>query len=112
MGCAAGGASTVYPAHFPNAEVHAVDLGASMLRYAHARAESIGVPVHFHQRDARRAGFADGSFDLILGHNLFQEIPDAKGRQVAPASLRLVSAGGFGNHTGWSLLLAGTGYGG
>src|SRR3546814_2636264 len=26
MGCAAGGASTVYPAHFPNAEVHAVDL--------------------------------------------------------------------------------------
>src|SRR3546814_1978974 len=50
MGCAAGGASTVYPAHFPHAEVHAVDLGASMLRYAHARAESIGVPVHFHQR--------------------------------------------------------------
>src|SRR3546814_18173281 len=54
MGFAAGGASTVYPAHFPNAEVHAVDLGASMLRYAQARAESIGVPVHFHQRDAGR----------------------------------------------------------
>src|SRR3546814_21124992 len=54
MGCAAGGASTVYPAHFPNAEVHAVDLGTSMLRYDHARAESIGVPLHFHQRAAGR----------------------------------------------------------
>src|SRR5690606_31333154 len=38
MGCSAGGASTVYAEAFPDAEVHAIDLGADMLRYAHARA--------------------------------------------------------------------------
>lgn len=107
LGCAAGGASTVYPEHFPNAEVHAIDLGSSMLRYAHARAESIGVPVHFHQRDAGNAGFADGSFDLIVSHNLFHEISDEKRRAVAAETYRLLAPGGLAIHQDVDLLFRG-----
>src|SRR3546814_10264357 len=78
-----------------------------MLRYAHARAESIGVPVHFHQRDAGRAGFADGSFDLIVSHNLFHEISDAKRREVAAETLRLLAPGGLAIHQDVDLLFRG-----
>lgn len=107
MGCSAGGASTVYPAQFPNAEMHAVDLGSSMLRYAHTRAESIGVPVHFHQMDAGRTGFPDGHFDLIISHNLFHEISDEKRRDIAMETLRLLAPGGIAIHQDVDLLFRG-----
>lgn len=107
MGCAAGGASSVYPQHFPEAEVHAVDLGSSMLRYAHARAESIGVPVHFHQRDAADTGFTDGSFDLIVSHNLFHEISDEKRQRIAAETFRLLAPGGLAIHQDVDLLFRG-----
>ena len=31
-----------------------------MLRYGHARAESMGVPIHFSQQDAEHTNFEDG----------------------------------------------------
>ena len=43
-----------------------VDVGASQLRYAHARAAHCGVPVHFRQGDALDAPYPDQSFDLVF----------------------------------------------
>jgi len=98
IGCSAGAASAAYAAHWPDTEVHAVDLGAAMLRYAHARAESLGVGVHFHQMDASAMGFADESFDLVVSHNLMHEIGEAKRRAMFRESLRLVRPGGIVIH--------------
>ncbi|MDA5192912.1 class I SAM-dependent methyltransferase [Govanella unica] len=98
MGCSAGGASTSYPEAFPDAEVHAIDLGSSMLRYAHARAESMGAPVHFHQMDAGKTRFPDGHFDLIVSHNMLHEISDAKRQEMARETLRLLAPGGIALH--------------
>lgn len=98
MGCSAGGASTVYPGEFPETEVHAVDLGASMLRYAHARAEALGAPVHFHQMDAGNTSFPDGHFDFIVSHNLLHEISDEKRKEIARETLRLLAPGGIAIH--------------
>jgi SAM-dependent methyltransferase len=98
LGCSAGGASVAYAASFPDAEVHAVDAGPAMLRYAHARAEAMGLAVHFHQMDVRQLGFADASFDLIVSHNLMHEISTPTMARLFAESRRLLRAGGVAIH--------------
>lgn len=110
MGCSAGGASTSYPVAFPDAEVHAIDLGSSMLRYAHARAESLGVAVHFHQMDATRTSFPDGYFDLVLSHNMLHEISSETRRAVARESLRLLAPDGLCIHQDIALFIGRSDY--
>jgi ubiquinone/menaquinone biosynthesis C-methylase UbiE len=98
IGCSAGSASAAYADHFPDAEVHAVDIGAAMLRYAHARAESLGVAVHFHQMDASSLAFDDGTFDLVVSHNLMHEIGAEKRRAMMKEAFRVVRPGGVVIH--------------
>jgi len=98
MGCSAGGASTVYPEAFPEAQVYACDQGASMLRYAHTRAEAMGVAVHYVQADAAHTPFPDGYFDLIISHNMFHEISTAKRKEVAAGTMRLLAPGRIASH--------------
>lgn len=95
LGCSAGAASAAYAAEFPDAEVHALDIGAGMLRYAHARAEALGVPVTFHQMDAAKLGFPDASFDLVVSHNLLHEIGSNKRRQSMAEAYRVLRPGGL-----------------
>ncbi|QNQ08599.1 class I SAM-dependent methyltransferase [Sphingomonas alpina] len=98
LGCSAGAASAAYAATYPDADVHAVDIGAGMLRYAHARAESLGVAVHFHQMDASALSFADNSFDLVVSHNLLHEIGAEKRRGMIREAARVVRPGGIVIH--------------
>lgn len=98
MGCSAGSASVPYAEAFPEAEVHAIDVGSGMLRYAHARAESLGVAVHFHQMDVARTRFENESFDLIVSHNLMHEISAPTRRGMLRESRRLLRPGGVCVH--------------
>jgi SAM-dependent methyltransferase len=98
LGCSAGGASVAYAASFPQAEVHAVDAGPAILRYAHARAEALGVAVQFHQMDVSRMKFADASFDLVVSHNLMHEISRETLAGVFAESRRLLRPGGIAIH--------------
>lgn len=98
IGCSAGAASAAYSATYPEAEVHAIDIGAGMLRYAHARAESLGVAVHYHQMDASKLAFADDSFDLVVSHNLLHEIGAEKRRAMIAEAARVVRPGGVVIH--------------
>ncbi|MDX1515724.1 MAG: class I SAM-dependent methyltransferase [Woeseiaceae bacterium] len=98
MGCSAGAQSTDYPAAFPDAEFHAIDLSPGMLRYAHARAELLGSAVHFHQQDAGNTKFPDGYFDLIVSHNLFHETAASHMPAIAKESFRLLRPGGVCLH--------------
>ncbi|MEY3975677.1 MAG: hypothetical protein RLZZ33_732 [Pseudomonadota bacterium] len=98
MGCSAGSASVPYALAFPTAEVHAIDVGAGMLRYAHARAEALGAAVHFHQMDASATTFHDQYFDLIVSHNVMHEISDATRRGMFRESRRLLRPGGVCIH--------------
>jgi len=65
IGCTAGGSTGGLAMMFPDAEVHAIDVGAALLRYAHARAQSLGLAIHFHQMSGEALTFAEGSFDLV-----------------------------------------------
>jgi SAM-dependent methyltransferase len=98
MACAAGASSTPYAEAFPNAEIHAIDVAPGLLRYAHARAEALGVAVHFHQRDAADTGFADGSFDLVVSHNAMHEMSQDTSRAMFRESFRLLKPGGICVH--------------
>ncbi len=107
LGCSAGSASVPYALEFPDAEVHAIDVGAGMLRYAHARAEALGAAVHFHQRDCTDTGFPDGYFDLIVSHNLMHESPDSTRRAMLRETWRLLAPGGIFVHQDVPLRFAG-----
>jgi SAM-dependent methyltransferase len=107
MGCSAGGAAASYAHAFPDAEVHAIDLGVSMLRYASARAEALGQRVHFHQMDAANTSFPDGHFDFVVSHNLFHEVSTATRQSVARESFRLLKPGGVAVHQDVDLLFRG-----
>jgi SAM-dependent methyltransferase len=94
LGC--GPAYKAYPVvdAFPQADHHAVDLAAPMLRYAHHRAASHGKAIHFHQMNAESLGFDDNQFDLVFCKLLLHEVPeDAVSRIVAEAA-RVLKPGG------------------
>lgn len=98
MACSAGSSSVPYALAWPEAEVHAIDVGAGMLRYAHARAEALGARVHFHQRDVGATGFADGSFDLVVSHNAMHEMSQVTQAAMFRESWRLLAPGGVCVH--------------
>jgi len=60
---------------FPQAEVHAIDVSAAVLRYGHGRAESLGFPVHFHQMDATELRFPPEYFDVVFSSMFLHELP-------------------------------------
>lgn len=98
MGCGIGTSTVPAATAFPDAEVHGVDVGASMLRYAHARAEHLGVAVHFSQQSAESTDFADGSFDLVFSCVLFHETSQSAMMNILAESRRLLRPGGLAVH--------------
>ncbi|MDF5710748.1 MAG: class I SAM-dependent methyltransferase [Nostoc sp. S4] len=98
MGCSVGHSTLPYVDGYPDAEVHAIDISAPMLRYAHARAESLGKRVYFSQQNAEQTNFPDESFDLVVSHILLHEIPPPAVRKVMQESYRLLAPGGMMLH--------------
>lgn len=98
MGCSAGAQSVDYPQAFPDAEFHALDLSAAMLRFAHVRAEALGAKVHFHQADAAATHFPDGYFDLVISHNMLHETAAEHVPAVLRECWRLLAPGGVCLH--------------
>ena len=98
MGCTSGNSTLPYVEAFPEAEVHAIDLGAPVLRYAHARAELLGRAVHFSQQNAECTDFGDASFDLIVSHIVIHEIAPAALRRTLAECRRLLAPGGLMVH--------------
>lgn len=98
LGCTVGHSTLAWADAFPSTEVHAVDVSAACLRYAHGRAESLGHAVHFSQQNAERTNFADASFDLVVSHILFHETSTKAVANVLRESLRLLKPGGIMLH--------------
>jgi SAM-dependent methyltransferase len=98
MGCTVGHSTLGYVDAFPDAEVYAIDVGAPVLRYAHARAQSLGKTVHFSQQNAECTDFEDGFFDLIVSHILVHETSNAAIRRIMQECNRLLAPGGLVVH--------------
>lgn len=98
MGCSVGHSTLPYVEAFPDAEVYGLDVGAPMLRYAHARAESLGKAVHYVQGNAEATDFPEGHFDLVVSHLLMHECPLPTIRLIFRESHRLLAPGGIMLH--------------
>lgn len=74
LGCTVGHNVVPLAQAFPEAEVIGIDVGAPTLRYAHARARSLGVEnLTFRQANAQDLGYSDGHFDLITSAMYWHE---------------------------------------
>jgi SAM-dependent methyltransferase len=98
MGCAIGNSTLVWARDFPKAEVHGIDVGAPVLRYAHARAQALGVPAHFSQQNAEHTSFQAGSFDLVISHIMLHETSKSALVNVLRECHRLLRPGGLMLH--------------
>ena len=98
LGCTVGHSTLPYVDAFPDAQVYAIDVGAPVLRYAHARAEALGKRVHFSQQNAETTNFPDGHFDLIASHILVHETSHAAVRRIMRECYRLLTPGGVVIH--------------
>jgi len=86
IGCGAGAPMLPWAEAFPGAELHGVDVGAPLLRFAHLHAERLGVAMHFRQADAADTGYPDAHFDVVLAQIMFHETS----ARAVPAILREV----------------------
>ncbi len=98
MGCAIGNATLVWARAFPGAEVHGIDVGAPVLRYAHARAQALGVTAHFSQQNAEATDFEAGSFDLVVSHIMLHETSKSALARIMQECRRLLRPGGLMLH--------------
>jgi ubiquinone/menaquinone biosynthesis C-methylase UbiE len=69
-----------------------------MLRYAHARAKSKDLEVHFSQQNAEQTDFEDESFDLVVSHILLHETSAVAIKNVIKECHRLLKPGGWMVH--------------
>lgn len=98
LGCSVGHSTVAIAAGFPEAKVHAIDVGAPMLRYGHARAEAMEQTIQFSQQNAEATRFADGSFDLITSSVTLHETSAKAMRTIFAECHRLLRPGGVMVH--------------
>ena len=98
MGCSVGHSTLPYVDAYPEAKIYAIDVGAPMLRYAHARAEALGKRVYFSQQNAEHTNFANQSFDLVVSHILLHETSSKAIRNLMHECYRLLMPGGMIAH--------------
>ena len=94
-GCTIGHNTLPWAQTFPDAEVTAIDVAAPVLRYGHARAESMGVPVHFRQMDATAMKFEDNTFDVVFSSMFLHELPLKDIQTYLKEALRVLKPGGL-----------------
>lgn len=80
---------------FPDTEIVAVDVAAPVLRYAHARAKSLGVSnIRFVQANAEDLNFDEASFDLIITCMFLHETSAKALPRIFAETHRLLAPGG------------------
>lgn len=98
LGCTIGNSTVPWKKLFPDAEVVGIDVSATALRYAHARAEALGVPVTFVQANAEFTEFEDNSFDLVTSSLLLHETSAKALPRIFAECRRLLAPGGVMAH--------------
>ena len=95
IGCTTGAPTVALAQAWPEAEVFGVDVGPALLRYAHARAESLGVGVHFRQASGEDTGLQGESFDLVTCLATLHETSRPAVHNIFAEAHRLLRPGGL-----------------
>ena len=73
----------------------ATDISPGMLDRLAATAEELGLDVETVPADAEQLPFADGAFDLVLGHAVLHHLPSPR-----PCAVRVPPGAATGRHAG------------
>lgn len=96
LGCTIGHNAVPLAQHFRNADVIAVDTAEPVLRYAHARAQSMGAKnLTFRQANAESLDYEGGSFDLIVSCMFLHELSSKALPRILKEAARLLAPGGM-----------------
>ncbi len=98
MGCTVGHSTVPYKEYFPDAEIWGIDVGAPVVRYAHARSQAMGADINFAQMNAEETTFEDGYFDLVVSHILLHETSGKAMPRIFNEAHRLLADGGLMIH--------------
>lgn len=98
IGTSSGKNLMPYLEAFPEVEAHGIDVAAPLLRYGHAIASHLELPIRFAQMNAEAMDFPDASFDLVVSSFFFHEIPVKSTRKVLRECRRLLRPGGIMVH--------------
>ena len=98
QGCSAGGSTGFWAKAFPNSKIYAIDIGAGMLRMAHAKMEKYQLEVHFSQQNAEHTEFKDNYFDLIISNIMLHETSTKALANIMKEGHRILSKGGVMAH--------------
>ncbi|MGK0293663.1 MAG: SAM-dependent methyltransferase [Porticoccaceae bacterium] len=98
VGCTIGHNTLPWKQVFPDANVSGVDMAAACLKYAHARAESLGIQVDFLQQSSSHLSFADNSVDVVFSSMFLHELPKPYIKQFLAEAHRVLKPGGIMLH--------------
>ena len=99
IGCTIGHNAVPLAQAFPDAQVVALDTAAPVLRYAHARAQSLGVKnIEFRQANGEAVPADDGSFDLVTTAMFWHETSNTAMPKIMREVHRVLAPGGLTLH--------------
>jgi ubiquinone/menaquinone biosynthesis C-methylase UbiE len=94
VGCTIGHNTVPWKQTFPEAEVHGLDAAPSCLQYGHARAEAMGIAIHFRQALCDTLPYDDDSVDVVFSSMFLHELPTAQIRAFFSEAYRVLKPGG------------------
>ena len=99
IGCTIGHNIVPLAQAFPKAQVLAIDTAATVLRYAHARAKSMGVDnIVFKQANGEAVPSGDGEFDLVTTAMFWHETSTTAMPRIMGEIFRVLAPGGVTLH--------------
>ena len=93
LGCGTGNLAAAALQHFPNADMHALDLSADILNECRARFAA-NPNVYYHQQDFSNLNFEVESFDLIISSIAIHHIVDEEKTKLYDKLHQLLKPGG------------------
>lgn len=94
LGAGTGRFTTALSRTYPEAELVAVELSASSLKYAHALSSEAGLDVQWYQAPAEDTRLEAGKADLVTSYTLMHEVPTESNQQILHEAFRLLAPGG------------------
>jgi SAM-dependent methyltransferase len=98
QGCTVGHNTLPFKEAWPDAEVIGIDIGAPVLRYAHARSESLGSAITFSQQNAEHTEYEDNSFDFVTSTMFLHETSRKAVHEIIAEGYRILKPGGLMLH--------------
>ena len=98
LGCTVGHNTQPFKEFWPSAKVTGIDIGAPVLRYAHARSSKMGYSIDYCQQNAEKTDFVDSNFDLVVSTMFLHETSKKAIKNIFKESFRILKSGGLMVH--------------